>query len=148
MLSESARMSSAAEARYRVAAPNSLPRTVKMVALDGDGEHVVRRLSLGSWKNAHFYSAATFTRNLQDEVAGADLVIMVAGPGGGAAAAGDIGRACSDRRVNTTALIVNAASASEQQLARTLAQIRPWSLMVVIANTDEYVDDMLVALRA
>ena len=34
MLTESARMSSATEARYRVQAPNSLPRTIKMVALD------------------------------------------------------------------------------------------------------------------
>jgi hypothetical protein len=148
MLSESARMSSAAEARYRVSAPNSFPRTVKLVALDAAGEEVVRRLSLGAWKHARFYSAATFTRNLADEVATADLVIMVAGPGGLAQAATDVGRACSDRRVNTTALIVRADTAGDDQLARTLAQIRPWALMVVIANTDEYIDDMLVALRA
>jgi hypothetical protein len=29
-----------------------------------------------------------------------------------------------------------------------LAQLRPWALMLVIANTDEYIDDMLAALRA
>jgi len=32
--------------------------------------------------------------------------------------------------------------------ARTSRQLRPWSLMVVIANADDYIDDMLVALRA
>jgi hypothetical protein len=30
----------------------------------------------------------------------------------------------------------------------TLAQLRPWSLMVVIAESDDYIDDMLTALRA
>ena len=34
MLSESARMSSAAEARFRVQAPNSMPRAIKVIALD------------------------------------------------------------------------------------------------------------------
>ena len=148
MLSESARMSSAHEARYRLQAPNSLPRAVKIVALDSTAEDVVRGLALSSWQNAAFYSAASFARDLEAEVAAADMVVMVAGPGGNAQAVGTIGRACSDRRVSTTALIVGAGAASDEALARTLAQVRPWSLMVVIANTDEYIADMLSALRA
>lgn len=148
MLSESARMSSAAEARYRVQAPNSLPRRVKVIALDGTAETLLRQLSLGPWQNATFHAAANFVRNLHDEVASADLVVMVAGPGGGAEAARAIGQACSDRRVNTTALIVGASGASDEALSRTLVQVRPWSLMVVIANTDDYIADMLTALRA
>jgi hypothetical protein len=48
----------------------------------------------------------------------------------------------------TTGFIVGATAASEGALSKTLAQVRPWSLMVVIANTDEYIDDMLAALRA
>jgi hypothetical protein len=148
MLSESARMSSALEARYRVQAPNSLPRAVKIVALDVTAEDLVRRLALGSWQHATFFSTESFTRNLTAEVASADLVVMVAGPGGTAQAVAEIGAACSDRRVTTTALIVGAGAASDEALARTLAQVRPWSLMVVIANTDEYIADMLTALRA
>jgi hypothetical protein len=148
MLSESARMSSAAEARYRVQAPNSLPRAVKIVALDAAGEDVVRRLALSSWRQATFYSAATFSRNLEEEVANADLVVMVAGPGGGAHTAAAIGKACSDRRVMTTALVVAANTSSDDALSRTLAQLRPWALMIVIANSDDYIDDMLLALRA
>ena len=42
MESESARMSSAAEARFRVDYPNSKPRAVKVVALDAASEHVVK----------------------------------------------------------------------------------------------------------
>ena len=148
MLTESARMSSATEARYRVQAPNSLPRTIKMVALDAVAEPVVRHVALTSWKHATFFSAATFLRDLQQEVASADLVIMVAGPGGAADAVTTIGSACSDRRVTTTALIVGANDASDEALSATLAQVRPWSLMVVISNTDDYIFDMLTALRA
>ncbi|HVL69747.1 MAG TPA: hypothetical protein VM364_20990 [Vicinamibacterales bacterium] len=148
LLSESVLMSSAAQARFRVQAPNSLPRAIKVVALDPAGEAVVRRLAVSDWRHAAFFSVATFTRDLEAQVASADLVVMVAGPGGRAEAAAVIGRACSDRRVTTTALVVDAASAPEEELARTLVQIRPWSLMVVIANSDEYVEDLLVALRA
>ena len=42
MLSESARMSSAAEAKFRIAAPNSRPRAVKVIALDAASERVVK----------------------------------------------------------------------------------------------------------
>ena len=38
-------------------------------------------------------------------------------------------------------------SASGSALSETLAQVRPWSLMVVMANSDDYIDDMLTALR-
>jgi hypothetical protein len=36
---------------------------------------------------------------------------------------------------------------SDGDLARTLARVRPWSLMVVIAGSDDYVMDMMTALR-
>jgi hypothetical protein len=148
MLSESARMSSAVEAAFRVQAPNSRPRAIKVVALDGAGEDVVRRLAAGSWTQATFFTAAMFTRNLADEVGAADLVVMVAGPGGNAEAAAVIGRACSDRRIMTTGLVVGARNASDEALSKTLSQLRPWSLMVVIADADTYIEDMLAALRA
>ena len=73
---------------------------------------------------------------------------MVATPGGHAEAASIIGEACSLKRVMTTALVVGATSASDDAVSKTLAQVRPWSLMVVMANPDDYIDDMLVALRA
>jgi len=33
-------------------------------------------------------------------------------------------------------------------LAKSLAQLRPYAMMLVIANGDEYIEDMLTALRA
>ena len=167
MLSESSRMSSAAEARFRIQAPNSLPRAITVVAIDTTSDRVVRQLAKGTWTHARFLTAAHITgppapntaaeplmdltgrpADLVDEVNRADLVVMVASPGGHASAATMIGEACSHKRVMTTALVVSAATASDEEVARTLAQLRPWSLMTVIANADDYIEDMLTALRA
>ena len=52
MKTESARMSSAAEARYRIDAPNSKPRSVKVIALDHPSERVVKDLAERKWNNA------------------------------------------------------------------------------------------------
>jgi hypothetical protein len=172
MRSESARMSSAAEARFRVQAPNSTPRAIKVIALDGVSDAVVRRLAEAGWKHTTFLTAASggepvdagdpplasadavvtdlagHIRSVTDEVDTADLVILVAGPGGQAQAAALIGQACSLRRVMTTGFLVGVTSASEHAVSKTLAQLRPWSLMVVIAHSDDYIDDMMTALRA
>jgi hypothetical protein len=60
MDSESARMSSAAEARFRVDYPNSKPRVVKVVALDAASERVVKRLAQQSWHRATFFTSIKF----------------------------------------------------------------------------------------
>ncbi len=170
MQSESARMASAAEARFRIDAPNSKPRAIKIIALDRPSDNVVRRLAQANWNHASFFTASAFagtpqpagsfsmtgwlsdvagrTKDLMDEVGTADLVVMVATAGENASAAAIIGEACSAKRVNTTGLIVGGANVSDDALAKTLAQLRPWSLMLVIANADDYIEDMLTALRA
>jgi hypothetical protein len=170
MLSESARMSSAAEARFRVQAANSQPRAIKVIALDASGEEAVRRLSADPWSHATFLTAAPAPdgarggavrvndlplrdlsgqpRNLTDEVGTADLIVMVASANGDARAVEAIGRACSLRRVTTTTLLVGATDAADTTLSSTLAQLRPWSLMLVIARDEGYIRDMLTALRA
>lgn len=166
MLSESARMTTAAELRFRVQAPNSKARVTSVIALDAPSEAFVRRLSGDRWNHATFLRAAPGDLDtgpeaddgwlttlgdrrtrIRDEVNAADQVIMVAAPGGHAEVAAVVGRACSLKRVTTTALIVGAADASDRDISTTLAQLRPWSLMVVIANSDDYVSDMMTALR-
>ena len=170
MLSESARMSSAAEARFRVQAPNSKPRAIKVIALDAASEPVLQRLAEVPWEHARFFRvssgnggratgpsappAGTLTdlsgqpASIQAEVNNADLVIMLAAPGGHAEAAAVVGQACSLRRVMTTTLIVGNNASSDDALSRTLVQVRPWSLMLVISRTDDYITDMMTALRA
>jgi len=174
MESESARMSSAAEAKFRIAAPNSRPRAVKVIALDAPSERVVKELAQESWQGATFLTASAFasasagsappserfslggwlndlagrTKNLVEEIASADLVVMVASAGQNAAAAALIGEACNLRHVMTTALVLGTASTGDEELSKMLAQLRPHAMMLVISRADEYIKDMLTALRA
>lgn len=127
MLSESARMSSAAEARFRIQAQHPTARAVKVIALDSASDREIERLV--------------------DEVPDANLVVMVVPAGADARAAATIGRACSDRRVMTTTIVVRAGAATDEALSATLAQVRPWSLMVVVVNDEDYVEDILRSFR-
>lgn len=145
MLSESARMNTATEAQFRIPAASE-SRAVAIVAMDTASEPVIARLAKSAWNQATFLNASA--PNLLDQIGAADLVVMVATPGTEVPAAPAIGAACSARRVMTTALVTDAESASEEALSRTLAQLRPWSLMVVVANADQYIEDVLCALRA
>jgi len=52
--SESARMSSAAEAKFRIDSPNSQPRAVKVIALDAPSERIVKELAASPWQRASF----------------------------------------------------------------------------------------------
>ena len=164
-------MSSAAEAKFRINAPNSKPRAVKVIALDTPSERVVKQLAQSHWNRASFLTASSFsgaprkderflhagladrpvfgrTTDLIDEVNSADLVVMVATAGENAAAAAIIGEACSVKRVMTTALILGGASSSDETISKMLAQLRPHVMMLVISSADEYIQDMLTALRA
>ena len=170
MTSESARATTAAEARFRIEAPNSQPRTVKVIALDPPSEQIVKRLAGRRWNHASFLTASAFagaprsgtpfsmqgwlsdlagrTRNLLDEVATADLMVMVASAGHDAQAAALIGEACAARHVMTTGLVLGSEPASELAASRTLAAMRPYSMMLVVASGENYIEDMLTALRA
>ena len=61
-----------------------------------------KRFSMQGWLS----DLAGRTKDLIDEVAAADLVVMIAASGENAQAAGLIGEACGARRVMTTALIL------------------------------------------
>ena len=211
MDSESARMSSAAEARYRIDYPNSKPRVVKVVALDAASERVVKRVAERQWQRATFFTSIKFdgaptgadepgsgressarlrassdargvrtmelprwpltplasaaggegskmqawlsdlagrTKALVEEVASADLVVMVSSAGTSAQAAAVIGEACAARKVMTMALIIGSEERSNDELSKTLATLRPYASMLVIASGDEYIEEMLSALRA
>ena len=105
MLTESARMSSAAELRFRVRSQPPTRRVVRVVALPLGSDR--ERISLLA------------------DVGDADIVVMVATAGADAHSAADIGRVCSDARVMTTAVVIRDSQTTEDELARTLAQLRP-----------------------
>jgi len=127
MISESARMSTAEEARFRIQTPNPTSRVVKVIDLETATDHEIAALVRA--------------------VPSTDLVVMVVPAGSDAHAAAIVGLACSDARVMTTTIVVNAGGRSEAALSKTLAQVRPWSLMVVVASDHAYVDDILTSFR-
>jgi hypothetical protein len=88
------------------------------------------------------------TKALVDEVASADLVVMVSSAGTSAQGAAVIGEACAVRKVMTMALIIGSEERSNDDLSKTLATLRPYASMLVIASGDEYIEEMLSALRA
>ena len=124
-------MSSAAEARFRIDAPNSKPRAVKVIALDhaerarGQGtgaaalepRDVLHRVGVRQraaagreLRRLAVSDLAGRTKNLIEEVNSADLVVMVAAAGENAQAASIIGEACSVKRVMTTALVLGGSA--------------------------------------
>ncbi len=170
MLSESARMASAQEARYRVNYPNSIPRTIKVVALDEPSKGHVDEVSRLPWNKASFFTSMSFegpspraedssirawlsdiaghTKDLIAEIAEADFVVMVASAGEDAQGASVIGEACQARNITTIGLIVQSPGTSDADLARTLGHMRPFAKMLVIASGRDYIEVMLTALRA
>jgi hypothetical protein len=81
------------------------------------------------------------------DLAKADFVVMTTAAGSDARAAATIGEVCSQRRITTATVVVRGPSASDEMLSTTLAQVRPWSLMVVVAGDESYLDDLLKSFR-
>ena len=167
MISESARASTAAEARFRLDAPNARPRTTRIIALDPAAERAVRPVAEGSWTGARFFALTGTTPagdglaevpidvtlreadggawGLADVLADADAVVMIATSGAGSAAASVIGGACSARGILATGLVVAEGDADARPA---LHGLRPHAAMLVVASGADYVSDMLSALRA
>ena len=125
--SESARTSTAAEARFRIQTQPPTGRVIRAINLDSATSDDIQTLLNG--------------------IADVDLVVMIVRGSGNARAAAAIGEACSARRVMTHTFVVRAASVTDVELAQTLATVRPWSLMVVVVEDDEYIDAILQSFR-
>jgi len=169
MQSESARATTAAEARYRIDTPNSRQRSMKIIALDPRSEKTVARLAREEWNGASFLTASRFSgtsdtaptsmrtwlsdlagraKDLVDEVATADSVVMIGSVGEDTEAAAMIAETCSLRGVMTTVLLLGSSGEGDERLNAALARLRPSASMLVIANDESYLIDMLTALRA
>jgi len=167
--SDCVRATTAEEARCRVDYPNSKPRASKIIALDGKAAAIMRELETAPWKGARFLSLVGKTRGLQgldiipldldlrdasggitllsNEIAGADVVVMIAVAGTVAENVSIIGKACAARGIMTTGVIVEAGARSGE-VERTLTALRPNARMLVVASDADYVPEMLAALRA
>ena len=88
------------------------------------------------------------TKDLVDELDTIDLVAMVATAGEAVPVASVIGEAARTKRVTTIAFVLGSASTPPEALSKTLAQLRPWALMLVMAGSEEAIAEALAALRA
>lgn len=168
LLHSSARANTAAEAKYRVEYPNSQPRASRIIALDEAAAGIMRRVAEAPWQGAHFatYVRKTAPAGFQDlpvdavlkspdgaettlaaELEGADVAVMIATAGEGAEGASVVGNACFVRGIMTAGLIVVEA-ARRGEVERAVQALRPYASVLVLATTEEYVPEMLGALRA
>jgi hypothetical protein len=165
MLSESARTTTAAEARFRIQAPNSSRRSVAIVALDAAGAALAGELAALPWNGAAFWHWSDFaaegeglgafladlagrTRRLVEVVEAADLVVLIAGTAGAESPAlTALAEAIAARRVTAVGMLL-AKDAAAEGLSAALARLRAHVGMLVIVQDRDYAAAMLEALRA
>ena len=167
--SESAIMTSAAQARFRIDRPNSQPRTTCVIALDERSAAALAALKDRPWNGAQFLRYAGSRRaseqlpslridaileneagdklNLVKALSGVDSVIMLTAGDVAAEAAEMIGNACAARGIATTGLVL-APTAGGEALGRIVAAMRPHTTMLVVSSGEDYIGEMLSALRA
>ncbi|MCO5063528.1 MAG: hypothetical protein M9924_03835 [Rhizobiaceae bacterium] len=170
MISESARVTTAEEAAYRIDAPNSLPRAIKVIALDKRSGNTVNQLARSGWKNTLFFVDVAVAwdpktprgtpieaslvaldggrRDIGEEVATANLIVIVVSAGNHSDAVPLIAEACQRNRVMITGLLLGAGNISDAQMMASLKTLRPYAPMLVVSSEDDYIAAMLTALRA
>lgn len=159
--SESTLATSAQEAKYRSRYANSRPRTTSLIALDAASEALVEasvaalperrrevRLAVPSVGADWMAQIAAQASALLDDAQRSDIMVMIASAGFDAQAGALLGEACRLRGVPVTAIVMTPEGTTDEALSRTLGKLRPISSMVVVASSTDYVEDMLLALRA
>jgi hypothetical protein len=163
LLHSCARAATAGEARFRVDYPNSITRASRVVALDDEAASVVRRISGRDWQGAHFLtykepvsggngnhpdailrSSDGAETRLSDELEGADVAVMIATADHEAEAASIIGKACFLRGIMTAGLVVGDGNGVDDAVTA----LRPYAAVLVVAADEDFVPEMLTALRA
>ena len=128
-ISSCARAATAEEAAYRIDRP--IPgRVACVVALDDGAVDVLERV------------ARPFVRvPAADELANADLVLVVATNDDGAELAADIARACWQRGIMATGLIIGESRDA-------VAALRPYARNLMVTEDEDDIAAVLTALRA
>lgn len=165
LLNSCARAATAAEARFRINAPIAPSRGARVVALDKGAEPVVRRVAEQHWCSARFFvckspallaasngdvadvvllSTDGSESRLSEQLAGADVAVMVATADDGANAAGAIGDACTLRGIMTAGVVI----AHGYEAEATVTALRPHARVLMVTHDEHDVAEVLSALRA
>lgn len=157
-----ARAATAAEARFRVDYPNSTQRASRIIAVDEDAAGILEPVARGPWQGARFLrfearrevdgdgrdallrSFDGESSLLSEELVGADVAVMVATGDTGAEAASIIGRESFRRRIMTAGLVVRGSKDPDDAVIA----LRPYASVLVVSSDEQYIGDVLTALRA
>lgn len=165
LLNSCARAATAAEARFRIDAPIASSRATRVIALDEGAEPVVRRVAGQPWFGARFFTCkapALLARSngdvadlvllctdgsesrLSEQLAGADVAVMVATANDGARAASAIGDACTLRGIMTAGVVLGDA----RDTGAAVSALRPYARVLLVTRDELDVAEVLTALRA
>ena len=158
-----AQAATAAEARFRIDYPDTSHRDSRIIALDQRTADLARQLAAGQpWRGGHFLAfdrvvpagddiclRATSGAEvlLSQELADADVVVMLAGAGASSEAAAVIGDACAARSIMSAGLVVPGDSPGGGSTDQVVWALRPNAMVLVILQESDDVAEVLSALR-
>lgn len=167
LLNSCAKAATTAEARFRISGPSPAPRVTRVVALDEGAATAVHRAAQRRWGGAHFLTyepgaavaqgdgelpdivlraADGSEARLSEELADADMIMMVATADDGARAASAIGEACTRRGIMTTGLVL--VFGEGRDVAAAVSALRAHARVLLVSRDEDDVPEMLTALRA
>lgn len=163
-----ARAATAEEARYRIQYPNSRQRSSRIFALDPSAAEAMYSITEDPWNDAHFLTLSLSGKiepggttaadlrlshpdgtaaDLQAELAGADVAVLLASEGSSEGAAEVIARECFERNIMCAALALGRGK-NDAALDRVVNSMRRFARVLVVAHDHDYIPAMLMALRA
>lgn len=155
--SSCARAATAAEARYRIDTPIAPARGARVVALDPPSAGVAGRVAAQPWVNARFFVCDGASVDgvqlrgiggspvvLDEQLAEADVVVMIGSEDSGAGCASALGRACAERGIMTAGLVLRIGHGADAAVAA----LRPHARVLLPSADETDVTELLTALRA
>jgi hypothetical protein len=131
----------ASDTRHRIAVPNSLPRKMKVIGLGSGGAAIANALDLERLREVALVPAAGGIDPAQ--LAGAEMIFMVACAGDDVSAAPEIKRVARAANVLITGILLDQGDTHAE-----LPVLRATSDMLIVATDASYVADMLAQLGA
>ena len=155
MVSDSARATTAAEARFRIAAPNAGPRAMAVVALDERTARLAAELAQEPWSRVTF-STMTADGDLRtlagepidrdDLIARVDIVQMLLTASEIAEQASRLGDMCLARGVKTSGIVIDEGNVGGPALTRSLQGLRASVMTLSVVGAASDVNEVLQAL--
>ena len=132
----------AEEARFRIDRPIG-GRAALVIALDAEAAEVVDRVAELPWQGARFFRSPDGLE-LERELADTDVAIMIATADADGGVAEAIARACAERGIMTSGLILG----DRLDVGPAVSALRPYARNLMVTDDEDDVGAVLSALRA